>query len=435
MRKYARLSAALLCAILLFSSCKQTRPSTSDKPIRLEIQEAPCIYSDAEKEVLSARLAAICRRALLLGAGISLNESETDALQKEIADRRLAVCQAHGIFQEELDALCAYAERLLDEWESAKTDGTVRSIGTLVKETYRQALLLIGSDRVGAVLYDNTLFWLDDQITRCRDRYEAYGYDRYLTELRHFEAQKAELTARLGSEAFSDACAALLFSASALTEMGTSSEEFPVTDAEKLLFLQKQAEQLAKQEISVLQWQVMLRLCRTVEDTTELVTGKLTVLQAEELRALLDESYLNAVGAALPQWIAWYQALTARLCTEDMIALQDGNDDIRVSALCNAVLRDEAGFYDLLDSTQALASANEAEKKALTRAGLWEAYEAFAAPLTGMGREDLIQAIRTCADAPSPEASAALRTAMRGYLHSLTPYAVFVWEYTREANR
>ncbi len=438
-----KLAALLLCAALLFSACApsaQVPADTGDETDRrLTVEVLDVSYTEEEIARLSARIAEIMRRALYLADGMVPDTEWREDLQADIAGRRLESFRAHRVTAEELDRLCTSLEETLTELEAAQGSDVASTLSSaeLLNAFYCDSVGLLGASRAGAILYDTALFWLDDRIEHCEERYEKYGYERYLREAEELREERRLLVETLGETAFADACATLVLTGTMLPLLVSSSAfaDKLLTDAERLLLLQKQAEALSQKPISTAQWRTFFALFKLVEDNTNLLGGNLNVLQAAELDALLTADFISSLAEAMPRLLEWYGGLTRVLTAEEITEWRQGDADLRLSLLCRAILRDEAGFRAmLLTLSELLASATDAEAALIDRLGESERFSAYAAERAPTTADDLIAALSSAAAAPDGSAAEALSEALRAYFFSILPYATYAFDPTQEVS-
>ncbi len=442
MQKTIRALLLLLCLSLLLASCspRGEQPGTTETDRRLIPEEVTCAYTDTELDALCGRLTELGSRAIFLIERLVLNDAQKTSLKNAFLNSRIFGAEARQITAAELDELLSRADRLISAAEQNEAAGTgeKHSLFSLFKQTYREALLLLGSERAGLFTYDLTLSWLQSEIDTCLSRYEKYGQERHLQDANALKERKRSMIENLGEVGFSNACSILLFAGSALPELfqaSVLSDEALVTDAERLLFLQKQAAQMQSNALTATEWNEVLELIKTLEDRTNFIGGSLTVLQAGEIDALMDEAYLRSVSEAIPLLITDYHRLANTLTAEDMQLLREGTAADRAAVICRAIQAHEAEYRTSADKLSSLlAFASEAEQKLIERTGNLSAYEAYHSAVGTADTDALFAAVKTCAESGDAQALSTLTDTCRAYLHGILPYASFVFDFTQEVS-
>ncbi len=427
MCKHIPVLALLLCLCLLLSACGQSSAQEKPQedtlpPTRLTIEDVFVPYTEAQSADFATRFTKIGHDAARLLYGVELDSDALDSLYSDLLTRRLPALQELRVTVAELSSICDGMEAALVHMAEAKDDPDAKS--DAAQAFFGSALRLLGPSRMGALAYDSTLFWLDDRIAACERNYDEYGYEFFLTDAAYYRALREELTERIGVSVFKKLCSALVF-ASSLSGSTGGLANF-LTDAEWLLLLQKQAEDMGETKITADEWQTFLTVLSELDGSLNLLARLFPAPIADELRLLLGTDARKKLSQTLPTLSALYTQTVNLMTSADLRVFRTGTREARIGRLCELLLREESTLPRLLETLEALSHATDAEINALKRHGLWESYLAYAATLPEVDAMTLTDALRACAGAPSAANCDALLRLAEGYLHARAPYATYI---------
>ena len=376
---------------------------------RLEVLSCDVQYSDAFKTQSADRFANLGAKAIKVYNSINLSQMQKEELQARFLTDMLPIFKSKKLTEEELDTLfCAYEELLqADE----------RTSLAFLSSLYQTAVTVLGASRAGSLAFDHALLYLGKRAEECRARYEKYGYDFFLDDVKRYESLSDKLTSVLGEDKFVSASSMTMMILSLVSghSMHPSSLGLSFGDSDFLYILAYQGRFFKRQAISAQEWQIFAELF------SELIPEKQTSLLSAELYALRKDTYFVRAFAVMPALVSLYASLTDALFADGLWSL-DGTIAENERALCRAFLCDEAALSACLtDFETHAATSSLSEEQALRAVALQSEYEEFLHRTPPIAREELIEGMRTIAEG----GSGSLTELFRAYAVGQMPYLVF----------
>ena len=427
------IACLILALAMLFSvSCGLLPPaplleeSAPSDPQRLTVESVQVFYTTEEKDAFAARLTQTVCDICYLSEGLVLSDSQRARVAEYVREEILPIPEAVCVRADELAALLDVVEQTLSGLERGKAP----SLGLLCNG-YQEGLSVLGSARMGEILYHALLLCLDREIADCDEKYEKYHYAWYLEDGNRYRAQRTSLIETVGKEDFSVMSGFWFFTLSAVS--GAVSDEESTTDAlllndaEILMLLGRQADYFHGRDLSAEQWRITVELLGTWVLSRVQLPEAVPSAPGAVLSALQkDEAYAAQVGMIMPQVLALYASAVSRLSAEDMPILKGTDATARASVICRAVAADEAAFLNVTNALISHASSSdESQAKAIKKLGLTEAYNAYAQTVEPISEQALLEAIRDHAAQGTGDSYAALRDAEERFVFGFLPYVAF----------
>ncbi len=424
MKKASAYLSLLLVLALLLTSCgvKNTPPAPMDA---LVVAEDPPFYTKAETDFFARRYADIYHRLVYLLAGIEMSPTEDASTQEQIRARFLPVAMECGIYARELEALLGYADSLLTTVESGEYD-----LAHFLTGSYRETLLLLGSERGGRLSFSLTNFWLEDRISLCKERYDKYGYDRYLEEYQRLVHLQAELNHTLGAEGFSGAVSLLFFAGSSLPGYTTKNANLSLSDAECLAMLHKQASLLQKEDLSEDDFRILFDLLYAFENATSVLSGQMSSLSAALWRVHMTDLLPTRCGKSAKILEDWYLSVVPLFTEEDIRLIRSGDLSFSLARLLS---RDTDSTVLLLTQLEAqLPSNSQEEQSVLISAGRYEDFLAYASTLETINAAELTASAAAFAATGSDDHRTRFEADLERYFFSVCPYICYLFHYENQ---
>ena len=427
------IACLILALAMLFSvSCGLLPPaplleeSEPSDPQRLTVESVQVFYTTEEKDTFAVRLTQTVCDICYLSEGLVLSDSQRARVAEYVREEILPIPEAVCVRADELAALLDVVEQTLSGLERGKAP----SLGLLCNG-YQEGLSVLGSARMGEILYHALLLCLDREIADCDEKYEKYHYTWYLEDGNRYRAQRTSLIETVGKEDFSVMSGFWFFTLSAVS--GAVSNEESTTDAlllndaEILMLLCRQADYFGGRDLSAEQWRITAELLGTwVLSRVQLPETLPSAARAVLFALQKDEAYAAQVGMIMPQVLALYASAISRLNAEDMPILKGEDATARASVICRALTADEAAFLNVTNALISYASSSdESQAKAIKKLGLTNAYNDYAQTVKPISEQALLEAIRNHGLQGTEESYAVLRDAEERFVFGFLPYMAF----------
>lgn len=401
-----RLISALLIFILTFSlvSCEKNAKKTDYNPnYRLEVIKEEITYSESFIENIRDRFVNLSALLVEEYQEITLNAQQKQEISESFTKTVLPIIYRIRIYEDELDAVLSALEQALSK------NGDISPFNL-----YETLLYNLGSKRSGILLFEISLMIIGDKEKTARERYEQYGYQRYLDEAEKQSALKSAL-GKMGEERFTDAFFATSFIFSTLFNLNEKTEEnaFLLEDAELLFLLERQSEIFTENCPLDSEWQTIGKLI------DELIPINSSNLNYATLYALKNDGYFARLARVMPSVISLYASLTENLKGDGLFSLEAESSENR-EALILTLVKSENEIRNLDSMLSQYAKVNsDRVKNAVESNTDRQKLQEFLDSYSAIDCEALISALK---EEESPDANELLIS----YLYGFSPYIAYV---------
>ena len=167
----------LICYFLLiamafsYTACGKISPNIEIPDRDLTVEETEIAYNGMQIGSFTKRMRSIvCRTAFLIDK-TEYTKEQTDKLDAYIKNTVLPMLQSESVSAASLNELIFFAETLLATAEKSGKPLAYR----MWKESYRNCIGVLGSERTGKVFYRSTLLYLDYKLEAAAEHYDQYG--------------------------------------------------------------------------------------------------------------------------------------------------------------------------------------------------------------------------------------------------------------------
>jgi len=410
-----------LCLFLLAPTvgCATKQEQTQYLDRDLTVEQIQVVYTADFMANTSKELLDLCCRILPLTGGPVLSFAERESLLQRIREDALPMALRANVSEQEWDKLIGTAEAFATDLSAAKDTPL-----TLYCRFYQQVAAVLGYERAGLLCYDGTALYLSYTASLYEERYRNYGYEWYLEDALRYRDRLSALYDRLDAKAFGDATRVLAWLLSLTSDVVPAEQSNQaaalIYDGEMLLILRMQAREFANIALTSEQWQLIAQLYGG------LAPQKLDNAMDAELFAMQEAGITPLLLGTMPELLSLYDAVAQDMTETDIALLRRSPSSAEKSAvLCRILACNKQELLAFLQRFEAICAHNDgiAERRAMERAGLLDACDAFLCETSPADTSDLLNAIDAVATMQNGDA--ALRTATVAYLRGQMPYLAF----------
>lgn len=423
-----RVIAAMLLAALTVvqAGCVRENPNEDESKAsgtvtsQLVIETPPAVYSEAFLADMLPRTAALCGRLLRLGEGLVLGETQKQQLTDFLSQRVFPMLLEIPVYDTELTVLIEQAESLCDQAEASRENWTFLSL-----QLYQTMQAVLDASRAGAIAYRSTLLWMGESIALCEERYEKYGNEWDLEDAEAYRALQDRVETEIGESCYTSMIEMLIFSLNVTAGAFPADQEtdgFDLSNDELLMLMQRQAEVFRMRSVSAAQWSLF------GEVFSHWIPKPNGSIGREELNALNKDGYFKRAFQVMPSLLELYAQAVDSMNGDQLGKLRSGDADLRASVLGQVISSCEPQFFAWCEDMQAYCSVGtDAEARVIRKAGLYESYEVFCEEYPTANAHTLWNSLT--------DGSGDMHRTVLGYLRGISPYATFVAEQLRTAQK
>ena len=414
-----RIIALILAAVMLFtfSSCNKKKEEIPEKDRDLIIEDEEVTYTEESINEAADRIAAVTGGIVKEYYRHTLTAEETADVKNSFKNKIYPILLDIPVYCNELFGLIECAEEYVAEIGNGGEYNTDFLLGL-----YTGFSGVLDGERLGALVYELQLFRLDRKLSEKQAKYDKYGYSYLLEDVNSYKAliSRAE---GLGRAKYSEAFTVFMYIVASTAQSANNSGNSVVTVGDVVTILEKQAQKYSTLTISEAEWIII------GEMSEEFIPARTsTTLSGKLLWALDDENFFVGASALMPDYIAFYVAVTSDI-EDESIELIEGEDALSYErAVCRELLLSEAELRAFLAKVEEkLPSAGEDSTSTVKTHDL-SGYSAFLERDVA-NADDVVEALRAFDFDPTEQTLADLRDAFVAFIAGINPVIAYTYLY------
>ena len=414
-----RIIALMLAAVMLFTfaSCnKNKEEEIPDKDRDLIVEEEEVTYTAENIEEAAERIAAVTAEVVKEYYHKTLTKEEVDDVKSSFKNKIYPFLTDIPVYCDELFELIECAEEYVAEVSKSGDYNAEFLLGL-----YTRFSGVLDGERLGALVYELQMFRLDRKLAQKQEKYDKYGYSYLLEDVENYKALIARAEG-LGRAKYSEAFSVLMYMISSVAQTADKeSGDIGITVGDVIVILEKQAQKYSALDISEAEWIIV------GEMSEEFIPARTsTTLQGKLLWSLDDEDFFVGASSLMPDYIAFYVAVTWDIDEANVELIESGEE--LSYAVCSELLLNEAELRAFLAKVaQKLPAAGE-DSTATVKTHDLSGYSAF------LEREvlyvdDVIAALRAFELAPTEEALTLVKDTFVAFIAGINPVIAYTYLY------
>lgn len=410
----------MLSLVFSFASCKKGGEEIPPKDRNLTVETETVEYTADDINEAAAEVSEIVAELTPLLGYPKLNDEKKKQVSDKFKTDIMPVMIKVPVYRDELFDMLACMRECMEMSESEhKSDEKLRFFSDL----YIKFNSILETNRLGALIYELQLVWLDESLERAKERYDKYGYPFYLDDIQHYTVLSGEARA-LGADSFTDAFSVLMFMASA--SLGTVSSQdgiIKISAGDLFVIMEKQSEEYSSISLTEENWKTVVRMCEEFipDNVANTIKGQLLV-------TLDNEDFFAEAADVIPYLLDFYVDVTADISDENIDIIEAGEAYAAELVICKEILRHVDSFETFLASFEQKMPNASAECINAVKTYDVDGYEAFCENY-GATADELISGIRAFVLSPTEENYSELEKLTIGYAATVNSVVAYVYLY------
>lgn len=388
---------------------------------RFEVEEEKVFYTDEQKREYTEKIFFLVEDLLYSQKGLILSDEQKESAKAEIFEDVVPIFEENEIREEELEKIFALKLNFVAPADICKS--------------YTDCVNIVGSERTGGIVYGVLGKWYDYKIEQSSQKYDKYGYSRYLEDMQRYQRQKKELESDIGKENISSVIGMANFicistdKTGALEGGGLDLFLGDKTDGFILSVLREQIKGLQSSQMSAKQWGIATRIACEIILLDSNYDKQIDELMREEWRALEENIHIaEELGESIPAFLDLCSAAVKKMSAEDIGRLRAASGDARISIMCSAISKCENEFLAWAEEIEKICLSTEREAEAIEALGKTDEFESYKAARRDISAAEVFEYIKICGASSESEVSRAvedLRKAAEDLAFGMAPYFTF----------
>ena len=408
-----KIIAMLLIVLMIFSlaACKKDKKKDSDsKGLNLddEMVEYDEKYVAETKEEIKA-----LAYDLAQAYEYTLNEDDLASIADFFEEEFVDILTDIKIYPSELTSLIGYTREFIalsNDSETAGGDGP-----EAISDMYTKFSSVLDADRLGALVYELQLWAIECMLDDAEKNYEEYKYPYLKEDIEYYEDLLRDAK-KLGRKSYADALSVIGFTASAF--IGAADFEdggVDVSRADTLEIIKRQGEKFAALDIDEDEWQTRAEMYEVFMPSTG----------SDYIVALNNDNFFVESADIMPDVLKFYGKVTSNISEDTLSLIESDTEYCYEQAMCRELMKNESDFRRLLSKLESKIPGKAENSEAAAKLSDREGYESFCNSYN-TSAEELISAVRVCAQNPNEYTCEELYDAFAGYLAHLNSAVAYL---------